>query len=74
VAITKADKVHNHDDLYYTKAEVNGKASTLISSINNAIDTAKAYSDTNLKSAKAYADKIASQIPLIQIVTWEADD
>lgn len=66
----KADKVHNHDDIYYTEAEVDtalaGKADKDHTHDLSAYETttnaaaklaeAKSYSDTNLASAKSYTD------------------
>ena len=98
----KANVNHNHDDVYYTETEIDellsNKAEAIhnhdslydpLGSSNDALASAKEYSDTNLENAKSYSDtKSAStfeesktytdnavaQKSLIQIVTWEADD
>ena len=71
----KADVNHNHDDAYYTeteidelfsnKADVNHNHDSLydpFGSSNDALASAKEYSDTNLENAKSYSDSSDSAI------------
>lgn len=74
VASGKADAVHDHDDRYYTETEIDGKVSTINTSIATSLNEAKSYSDTNLNTAKAYADNAVAQKTQVQFITWEADD
>lgn len=54
-----------YDDLI--KEEIaEADSSTLLS--------AKSYSDTNLDTAKVYADNAVSQKSQVQIITWEYND
>ena len=69
VASGKADKVHSHNDIYYTETEIDDKVSTINTSISNSLDEAKSYSDTNLNTAKTYADNAVAQKTQVQIVT-----
>ena len=74
VASGKADADHTHNDVYYTETEIDGKVSTLNTSITTSLNEAKSYSDTNLNTAKTYTDNIVSQKTQVQFITWEADD
>lgn len=61
---SKSDLNHNHNDLYYTEAEVDNKISThkhddlydAKGSASSALSSAKSYSDGNLATAKSYTD------------------
>ena len=74
----KADISHSHDDMYYTKSEIDEKISVINESISNSVNEVKSYSDTKsastLEESKTYTDNAVAQKSLIQIVTWEADD
>ena len=74
VASGKADADHTHDDRYYTKTEIDGKVSTINTSITSSLNEAKSYSDNNLNASKTYADNAVSQKTQVQIITWGADD
>lgn len=74
VASGKADADHTHDDRYYTETEIDGKVSTINTSITSSLNEAKSYSDNNLNAAKTYADNAVSQKTQVQIITWGADD
>lgn len=78
----KADKVHNHDDIYYTEAEVDtalaGKADKDHTHDLSAYETttnaaaklaeAKSYSDTNLATAKSYTDTKTADLASTTVV------
>lgn len=74
VAAGKANKVHEHDDLYYTEFEIEEKIAVINTSISNATKEAKSHSDTNFNMAKSYTDDLVSQKTQVQIITWGADD
>ena len=57
VATGKADKNHNHNDLYYTESE-----------IDNKIADVKSYSNNNLTNAKLYTDNAVAQKSQVQII------
>lgn len=54
----KADKVHNHDDAYYTESEVDTKILDINTSVSNIYET-KTDAAVKLDEAKAYADSIS---------------
>lgn len=74
IASSKADASHTHNDIYYTKTEIDGKVSTINTSISNSLNESKSYSDTNLKTAKTYTDNAVAQKSSVQIVIWEEND
>lgn len=99
---SKADANHTHDDRYYTEDEVDAFLKEKADASHNhdskydangsaseALVAAKEYSDTNLNTAKSYADSSDSAIleeskeyadnavaqkSQVQIITWEDDD
>ena len=74
VASGKANADHIHNDIYYTKTEIDNQVSTINTSIINSLNNAQSYSDTNLGIAKTYTDNTVAQKAQVQIITWEADD
>ena len=74
IASGKADTNHIHNDIYNTKTEIDEKISTINTSIATSLDEAKSYSNSNLNTAKAYADNAVTQKTQVQIITWEDND
>ena len=74
IASGKADASHTHNDIYYTEAEIDGKVSTINTSIATSLNEAKLHSNTNLNIAKVYTDNMVAQKTQVQFITWEADD
>lgn len=65
VATGKADKDHNHDDMYYTETEMNSLLESKSDSDHNHDSSydAKGSADTALSSAKTYTDEQIAAIP-----------
>ena len=70
----KADATHTHNDIYYTKTEIENNVSTINTSISNSLIEAKFYSDANFATANTYTDNAVAQKSQVQIIIWEADD
>lgn len=99
---SKANASHTHDDRYYAEDEIDALLEAKADASHNhdskydakgsaseALIAAKEYSDTNLNTAKSYADSSDSAIleefktyvdnavaqkSQVQIITWEDDD
>ena len=86
VSAEKANKVHNHDDLYYTEAEIDAKLSDKSDKTHNhnndydskgsstlALDSAKSYTDTKV-SGLASTSSVDTKISSHNISTSAHDD
>lgn len=70
----KADKEHTHNDIYYTKSEIDDEISTINTSVADAKSHADGVGVTTLDASKTYTDNALSQKSQVQIITWGADD
>lgn len=72
--LNKSDASHNHDDKYDKKGSANEALTSARSYTDTEVNEVKSYSDTNLSTAKTYTDNAVAQKSQVQIITWEEND